>query len=360
MTSLALLIGFTLHAVEPPEATHLFVSGQEGYRRYRIPSLLTTPKGTVLAICEGRKDGGGLTGNIDLVLKRSTDSGKTWGPLEVIADMENDTLGNPCPVVDASTGTIWLHFTRSVGAETEQQIVDGSGKPTRVFVTSSTDDGKTWAKPREISDAVRRPDWTWYGTGPGVGVQLKSGRLFIPSYHAEKGTKRYRSHGVFSDDGGKTWAIGESLDADTSEPQAAQRADGTLVLSTRTIPPAGKKQGESFFRTIAESADGGATWKNVTQDRTLHDPSCQASLYRWPGAEKLWLYSHPTGPGRRELTLKLSKDEGRTWESPRLIRAGDAQYSCLTRLPNGNLGCLFESWTNGNYQVYFTRFPRPE
>jgi len=359
-TLLMLMTSFApVHAAEAtPEATHLFISGQEGYKRYRIPSLLTTPKGTVLAICEGRKDGRGLTGNIDLVLKRSTDSGKTWGPLEVIVDDGDFTLGNPCPVIDPKTGTLWLLFTRSVGVDLEEEIVAGTKAPTRVFVTFSTDDGKAWAKPRDITASVRRDDWTWYGTGPGVGIALKSGRLFIPSYHAEKGSKRYFSHSLFSDDGGKTWAIGASLDADTSEPQAAERADGTLVLSARTMPPAGKKAGDPFHRTVALSEDGGTTWQPATIAPMLHDPSCQASLYRWPGEEKLWLYSHPMGPGRRDLTLQISKDEGRTWAKSRLLRSGDAQYSCLTKLPDSQVGCLYESWTNGNYQMDFTRFPK--
>lgn len=347
-----------------PPSQHLFDSGKEGYKRYRIPSLIVTPRGTTLAICEGRKDGRGLTGNIDLVLKRSIDSGKTWGPIEVIADDGDNTLGNPCPVIDSRTGTIWLPFTRSLGSDVEDQIVAGTSRETtRVFITSSTDDGRTWAKPREITATASRPDWTWYGTGPGVGIQLKSGRLFIPSYHAEKATKKYHSHSLYSDDGGKTWKLGATVDANTSEPQAAERRDGALVLSARTSLGPGKGLPlEKPQRTIVLSQDGGETWKPAAFDASLHDPSCQASLYPWPNPSEngtTWLYSHPAGPGRRNLTLRTSQDEGRTWSTGPLLREGDAQYSSLARLPDGEVGCLFESWVNNNYHMFFTRFPLP-
>src|ERR1051325_7138337 len=167
-------------AQDVPPSTLLFDSGKDGYKRYRIPALITTKNGTVLAFCEGRKAGGGLTGDIDLVLKRSRDGGKTWGPLEGVRFGNGHTLGNPCPVVDQKDGTIWLPPTRSDGDATEDAIVNGKARPTRVLVTFSTDDGKSWAPFLDISDTCRQSNWTWYGTGPGVGIQLKNGRLAIP------------------------------------------------------------------------------------------------------------------------------------------------------------------------------------
>lgn len=337
-----------------PSSMLLFDSGQEGYRRYRIPALLTTPQKTLLAFCEGRKDGGGLTGDIDLVLKRSSDGGKTWMPLQVVADDGTHTLGNPCPLLDRRDGTIWLALTRSHGQDSEAAIAAGTSRETtRVLLTFSRDDGKTWAPLRDLTAAVGRRDWTWYGTGPGVGVQLKDGRLVIPCYHAEKDTQTYRSHMIYSDDQGKNWRRGDSVGEDCSECQIAQKQDGSLLLSARTLK--GKEQ-----RTTAVSRDGGCTWSAPQRDPQLYDPSCQAALFALvdvgPKDKPCWLYVHPAGPGRRNLTVRLSHDGGGTWPVSKLLRSGDSQYSCLSLLPDQSIGCLHESWVEGNYRLYFVRF----
>lgn len=330
-----------------PTSTLLFDPGKDTYPRFRIPALITTTKGAVLAFCEGRKGGRGLTGDIDLVVRRSSDSGKTWTPLAIALAGDGHTLGNPCPVVDSRNGTIWLAFTRSHGMDTEEAIVAGTSREaTRVFVTHSKDDGKTWAKPTDISATCRADNWTWYGTGPGVGIQLANGRLVIPSYHAEAKTKTYRSHMIFSDDAGKTWKRGETVGSHCTECQVAQRKDGSLLMISRTIQ--GKQE-----KTTALSSDGGATWGKPKFEPALYDPSCQASLLRIPGR---WLFTHPAGPGRRDLVLRISDDEGRTWGAGRLLRKGDSQYSSLTLLPDGAIGCLYDCWVDGNYRVFFTRF----
>ena len=335
---------------ELPASVRLFDSGNAGYPRYRIPALITTQKGTLLAFCEGRKGGGGLKGDIDIVLKRSSDSGKTWSTLEVALEGKGHTLGNPCPVVDGKDGTIWLAFTRSHGQDTEEQIVAGTSKEaTRVLVTFSKDDGKTWAPPRDLSDSCRKADWTWYGTGPGVGIQLKNGRLLVPCYHAEASTKIYRSHTIYTDDHGKTWQLGASVGEHCTECAALERANGDVVLVARTIQ--GKQE-----KTVALSNEGGKTWNDVKTDANLYDPSCQASLLRLDGKKSRWLLCHPAGPGRRDLTLRWSDDEGKTWPGAILLRKGDSQYSSLARLPDGSIGCLYDCWVDGNYQVYFTRF----
>ena len=150
------------------------IRGQGGYHTYRIPSLIVTTKGTVLAFCEGRKQSASDAGDIDLLLRRSRDGGKTWSAPQVVWDDGPNTCGNPCPVIDAKTGTIWLLLTHNLGSDSESKIVDGTSKGTRtVWVTRSDDDGATWARPVEITSTVKRPDWTWYATGPGVGISLE-------------------------------------------------------------------------------------------------------------------------------------------------------------------------------------------
>ena len=353
---LIVLTGWTaaVQSAQPPVVQLLFDSGKEGYPRYRIPSLLVAPDGAVLAICEGRKDGGGLTGNIDLVVKRSLDQGRTFKPLEVIADDGPHTLGNPCPVVDRKTGVIHLALTRSRGDDTEEEIVDGtSHEKTRVMITTSGDDGKTWTKPIDITNSTKQPEWTWYGTGPGVGIQLANGRLLIPSYHTQPESKIYQSHAIYSDDRGKTWQLGATVGDHTSECQAVERGDGTVYLNARTVK--GTK-----LRTIADSRDGGATWTAAKFDKSLYDSHCQGCVYALPGETKdgrrRWLFSNPAGPGRRDLTVRISYDEGRTWPVAKRLHQGDSQYSSLVLLPDRTIGCLYESWQRGNYRIYFARF----
>ncbi len=331
----------------------LFDSGRDGYGRYRIPALVVTPTGSLLAICEGRKDGGGLTGNIDIVLRRSRDGGKSWSPLEVVADDGKNTLGNPCAVVDHSTKTVWLAFTRSLGNDTEPQIVAGTSREqTQVWITKTQNDGKEWTKPVNISSTARQPNWTWYGTGPGVGVQLKNGRLVIPSYHAEEKTGVYRSHMVYSDDHGKTWKHGAAVGEQCGECHVIERQNGELVLNART------NQGRER-RTTAVSRDGGISWSKSAFDESLYDPHCQACVIRLPsGANQTprWLFTHPAGPGRRDLTVRQSLDEGQSWPLSKRLRKGDSQYSCLAKLPSGSIGCLYDCWVNGNYRLFFVRF----
>jgi sialidase-1 len=354
---LAALLGSMCSAravAEEPSTTLLFDSGKAGYARHRIPALLATPRGALLAFCEGRKGGRGLTGDIDIVLKRSGDSGKTWQSLQVVADDGPHTLGNPCPVFDRKDGTIWLALTRSHGQDTEEAITAGTSRETtRVLLTSSRDEGKTWAPLRDISAVATKPGWTWYGTGPGIGVQLKSGRLVIPSYHADAGTQIYRSHMLYSDDHGKTWQLGATVGENCSECQVAEKADGSLVLNARTIK--GKDR-----RTTALSRDGGQTWSATEYDANLYDSACQASLLRLAEAgeksKSRWLITHPAGPGRRDLTVRLSYDEARTWPVSKRLRPGDSQYSCLAPLADGGIGCLYDCWVDGNYRLFFVRF----
>lgn len=355
----AILASPSTKAAEP-EKTDLFVSGNDGYGRYRIPALIVSQKGTLLAFCEGRRKAAGLTGDIDLVLRRSTDQGKTWQPMQLVADAAGDTLGNPCPVIDRESGTILLLLTKSPGEKTETQIVDGPGEgSTTVWLCRSKDDGATWSPPEEITTQAKKRTWTWYGTGPGIGLTLASGRLFVPSYHAEAGTKIYKAHSLFSDDHGSTWQIGADVADYTTEPQAAVRADGTLVINCRSIHQQG-------FRTIATSTDNGATWSKPFLDKGLTDPSCQGSLLAFsgprPGAEGektlRWLFSNPPGPKRRDLTVRLSYDEGQTWKHSRVLEPIGSEYSCLCRLAGGQIGILYERNPGEKYapHITFARF----
>lgn len=339
----------------------LWESGTHGYHTYRIPAVVVTPHGTVLAFCEGRKSSGSDAGDIDLLMRRSTDAGRTWSVRKLVRDDAGNTCGNPCPVVDAQTGTIWFLSTWNRGDDRESQIIAGSSIDTRrVFVMSSTDDGLTWSKPREITADVKKPDWTWYATGPGSGIQIRqgahAGRLILACDHIEAKTKHYYSHIVYSDDDGKTWKLGGSTpNHQVNECEVVELADGRVMLNMRNYDRSQKKRQRAF------SSDGGITWENQGFDDTLVEPTCQASIERfsWPGQnrENVVLFSNPASATRDHMTVRASFDDGRTWPVKRLLHAGPSAYSDLAVLADGTALCLYERGKKQPYeQIVLARF----
>lgn len=351
-----------------PALTDLYVSGTNGYDTYRIPSLLVTHEGTLLAFCEGRKSGRGDSGDIDLLVKRSQNGGDSWSRQQIVWDDGANTCGNPCPVVDEQTGTIWLTMTWNHGQDKESQIMQNTGKDTRrVFITHSTDDGMAWSDPREITETTKRPEWRWYATGPGVGIQLQHGpwrgRLVIPCDHSvvsPEDPTGYNSHVIFSDDHGQSWQLGGAIRPAVNECQVVELADATLLMNMRNYDRS------ATTRAIATSRDGGMTWSEVRHDPALVEPICQASLVRydsWPeGGQDCLLFSNPahgqTGV-RRDMTVRMSRDGGRTWPVERLLWPGPAAYSCLATLPDGQIACFFEAGSANPYErIVFARFDR--
>lgn len=351
ITPLLLLLASTPAVAAEPVHTAVFTAGQEGYHTFRIPSVIVAPKGTALAFCEGRKNGRGDAGDIDLVLKRSADGGKTWGKLQIVWNEADNTCGNPCPVIDAKTGTIHLLLTHNLRTDTEAKIVSGTGTGSRtVWIASSTDDGETWTKPVEITKDVKKPEWTWYATGPGIGIQLKSGRLLVPCDSKSDGGKVRESHAIYSDDGGKSWKIGGVVGPLCNECQAVELADGRVMLNMRSF------RGNNR-RLVSFSSDGGETFTKPAEDSELIEPVCQASILRMPGAKGGLLFSNPASTKREKLTVKLSRDDGKTWPESKLLHDGPAAYSCLTMLPNGEIGCLYERGAKQAYEeIAFARW----
>jgi sialidase-1 len=321
----------------------IFRAGEGGYHSYRIPALIVTSKGTLLAFCEGRKNSGSDAGDIDVLLRRSFDRGKTWSSVEKVADMGADTVGNPTPVVERKTGTIFLLLTGNPGAATERQITEAApGAVRTVWITRSTDDGASWAPPVDITAQVKRPDWTWYATGPGNGIQLRSGRLVIPCDH------NGHSHIIYSDDRGKTWKIGGVAEDKTNESAVAELKDGSLLLNMRSYH--GKHR-----RAIQRSRDGGLTWVPLAFDDALIEPVCEASLISI-GHGRL-LFANPAATTRTHLTVRLSKDDGATWSASRLLNEGPSAYSSLAKLSGATIGLLYERGDRSPYErIAFARF----
>lgn len=343
----------------------LFVQGVGGYTNYRIPSLMTTQAGTLLAFCEGREAGD--SSDIDLVLRRSQDGGKTWSRKLVVWDEGRNVCGNPCPVQDRDTGIIWLLLTWNNSANSGKENHEGTGIDTRrAYVCHSKDDGLSWSKPIEITETTKKNNWLWYATGPGVGIQLRQGphkgRMVIPCDHTSKAG--FGSHVIYSDDHGKNWQLGGSVEGagGPDECQVVELADGTLMLNMR-MQESGKGK-----RGIATSADGGETWSKFKFDPTLIEPVCQGSFLRYSlagnnGKNRL-LFSNPanappagkTRGDRIKMTVRLSYDEGKTWPVSKLLHGGPSAYSCLTVLPDGDIGCLYEGGETRYGEIVFARF----
>ena len=347
--------------VATPEGHPLFVGGRDGYHTYRIPALAVATNGTLLAFCEGRVKGAGDSGDIDLLLKRSTDDGKTWSAQQVVWDDAGNCCGNPCTVVDRETGVIWLLSTWNRGDDHEGEIIAGKSKDTRrVFALRSDDNGVTWSEPVEITATTKRETWTWYATGPGSGIQIENGpykgRLVIPCDHIEAGTKRYFSHVIVSDDHGATWQLGGRTPMDrVNECEVVELSGGRLMLNMRNYDRAQHK------RQVAFSDDAGMTWTDQRHDEALVEPICQAAIerFRWPSAEQpgVILFSNPaSAAGRVGMTLRASLDDGKTWPHTRVLHEGPSAYSDLAVLPDGSAACLYEAGEKHPYEsIVFAR-----
>lgn len=327
-----------------------------GYFAHRIPALLETSKGMLLAFCEARSGSASDSAPADLVLRRSLDNGKTWAPAQVVVHFPGFTAGNPAPVEDRKTGVIWLLLTANPAGLTEKEIEQGSPKGGRtVWITHSSDDGAHWAAAKEITSSTKKSNWTWYATGPGNGIQLADGRLVVPCDYKEAGTHALYSHVIYSDDHGNTWKIGGSAGPETNESAVVQLADGSLLLNMRSY--AGR-----HHRAIALSHDDGLTWSAVRLDPTLIEPVCQASMIRYTlareaGKNRL-LFSNPADTARRDrMTVRLSYDEAKTWPVARMVYAGPSAYSSLEALQDGTIGLLYERGTANAYEeIEFARF----
>jgi sialidase-1 len=334
-------------SVAPPAQTDLFVSGEGGYHTYRIPALIASRQGTLLAFCEGRRGSSSDAGDIDILLRRSFDQGRTWQAVQLVANLGEDTIGNPAPVVDRKTGTIFLLATSNGGRVTEKTIENGEGVR-RVWVLRSTDDGATWSQPDEITGQVKRPDWTWYATGPGNGIQLRNGRLAIACDHTRLGSKARHSHLIYSDDHGASWNIGAVAEEKTNESAVAELPGGELILNMRSY------HGRNL-RAVQRSKDHGLTLGPLTLDEGLIEPVCQASLIAVGG--RLY-FSNPAAATRSRMTVKMSLDRGRSWVAPLLVHEGPSAYSSLAAFGRRNktIGLLYERGEKGPYErITFAR-----
>ena len=324
----------------------LFQAGDAGHATYRIPALAVTKRGTVLAFGEGRKNTGSDWDDINMAIRRSLDGGRTWTAIQFIADQGVLTMGNPCPVVDRATGTIWLFLCR--GSKPGRGNAD-------ILVMKSTDDGQSWSEPVDVSSSAADKGWPFVGTGPGHGIQLKSGRLLVPCWadSTPRCGEIQTSYCFYSDDHGETWKLGQPLTRNASdECDVVELVDGGVYLNARSRQ--GKKQ-----RAYAFSSDGGHSWSEVKYDPSQPEPSCDGAVIRLSDTDRFQknrvLVSCPANPnGRDHMTIWLSYDECRTWPVSKVLNEAYSGYSDLAVAGDGTILCLYE--TEGCRKITLARF----
>ncbi|MET7642217.1 exo-alpha-sialidase [Streptomyces sp. NPDC005426] len=316
-----------------------------GSPHYRIPALTTSVKGTLLAAYDARPTLGDLPSNIGIVLRRSTDGGTTWQAQQVVRkDAAPQGYGDPSLLVDRTTGRIFLFYAAGVnqgffGSATGNDESDPN--VLQADYSYSDDDGLTWSH-RRITQQIKNPAWGGMFAASGEGIQLRNGphkgRL-IQQYAIRDNGANY-AVSAYSDDHGATWKTGTPVGPGGDENKTVELNDGTVMLNNRSKP----------YRTIAYSRDGGVTYTPFVQDTELPDPANNASVMRYApdvaasNPQSSWLLFSNTEDtaSRRNLTVKMSCDNGKTWPIRKVVDPGAAAYSTLTRLPDGRLGLLYE------------------
>ncbi|MGO1597398.1 MAG: sialidase family protein [Sphingobacterium sp.] len=331
---------------------YVYQEETRGYQVFRIPAIVKSKSGKLLAFAEARKlKSNGDSGDIDMVVKISEDNGETWGDMVMIWDDGLNTCGNPVPIVDEETGRIHLLLSWNHGEDRWGDLVDGTGQDVRrAFYTWSDDEGETWEDPQEITESVKNENWDWYATGPVHGIQIKkgphAGRLVAPNYFTVRENEQHNdySHVVYSDDNGKTWRSGApTLSGGVGECTVAELSDGKLMLNMRA--------GSGAARKFCISEDGGETWGDVQTDHRLIDPSCQGSLFSDVIKDEHTLFFANAASGERtNMTVKKSTDDGADWTSELLIHQGPSAYSDVVVTDNGKVALLYEGGVGRPYE----------
>jgi lysophospholipase L1-like esterase len=340
-----------------PRKQDLFAQGMGGVHTYRIPALVTSNAGTLVACVDARvPHSGDLPNDIDTVVRRSTDGGRTWGPVLTVLD-HDDGVGtaDPCLLVDRDTGRIWMAVTWADGVNWRQSQPGYGDDSFHTLLLHSDDDGLSWSAPRDVTAQLKHPSWRSAWFSPGAGLQTRSGRLLLP-YSVADGEGAGSSWVAVSDDHGDSWRRVGPMGTGTNECMLVQLASGTVMCNLRSTQGTG-------FRAVALSEDDGETWGELVHDERLPEPVCQASLLTVPaeatpdGREWL-LFLNPASDERENLTLRMSPDGGRTWPVARTLHAGATAYSCLTLLPDGGVGALYERGSDHAYEgMTFARIP---
>lgn len=361
----------------------LRTAGQDQVNTYRIPGLITTNKGTLIAVYDSRYNNSkDLQEDIDIGMSRCTDGSKTWEPMKVIMDMGEyggrpqrlNGTGDPCVLFDDKTNTIWVAALWMSGAS-ETQALWWASKPGmspeetgQFMLVKSTDDGLTWSQPINITSQIKDPAWQLLLQGPGRGITMTDGTLVFPAqFKADLGAKaidggQYTCHStiVYSKDQGKTWQIGTGAKSNTTEAQVVQLTNGSLMLNMRDDRNRADK-GETNGRAVSVTTDFGKTWTtHPSSNLALPEPNCMASIIsanlKINGKlQRVLFFSNPNSKtDRSHMTIKASLDEGLTWPAAYQVELNSEVgygYSCLSLIDEDKIAILYEGTKNIIYQV---------
>ena len=372
----------------------VFEAGKDNHIYYRIPAMVETKGGKILAFCEARNTKADFyeghedqfqgipvyqqgsskdSGDIDLVMKVSEDGGATWGGMVTLFDDGNNTCGNPSPVLDHATGRVWLFWCwQKNGSQTSTffpSILDGHTR--RVLYTYSDDEGQTWAPFVDATPELKDRDWTWYATGPCHATQVFTGsykgRLIIPCNHRDAANKHNYSHCCYSDDFGKTWKLGGTTAVGGNESCIVELSDGSVMTSMRIAGDDMEEGVNANCRAFSVSKDGGASWGTFDRVESLIDPGCQGSIFNYHNQGKptstLLLSNCHHSTTRKAMAISVSKDNGKTWTTPYSVYDSRSAYSDVFVLSDGSVCVLYENGygkygtINPNELISFQRLP---
>lgn len=374
--------------VNAQESAPVFTAGTEGHKSYRIPAIIQLPDMDILAFCEGRVHGSGDFGDINIVMKKSSDQGRTWSVLNTIVDADSLQASNPAPVVDLTDpawpqGRIFLFY--NTGNNHEGEVRKGKGLR-EVWYKTSTDGGNTWSPAVNITLQVHRPnqpqlnaaytfneDWRSYANTPGHATQFMEGaykgRIYVAANHStgapKSGFEDYVAHGYYTDDHGKTFHLSKDLILPGSnEATAATLSGNKLIMNARN------QKGDVKARIVARSNDGGYSWSSISFDKNLPDPVCEGSLLelgRRKRKQILAFCNNADTINRNNLTLRISYDEGYTWKKNITIdysktkKNDHTAYADIIKMSKNKVGILYErneyqtivftvlNWKKGNH-----------